>query len=175
MLGNVLGNKRGGIGLGIAAGALAAALALASGAPRASGQVLASSIAQRRPAPELRTVTFVVRGLRSDRGQVMGALFDRPERWVREGEEAASCRAAIRGRRARCTMQVRPGRYAFAFAHDEDGDGEFDRDFLGIPSEGYGFSNDVRPSLSLPSWQSAAFELPAAPSGELVVTTRYGI
>ena len=99
----------------------------------------------------------------------MGALFDRPERWVRAGEEAATCRETIHGQEARCTMSVRPGRYAFAFAHDEDGDGRFDRDFLGIPSEGYGFSNNVRPSLSLPSWQSAAFVVRPAPSGELIV------
>ncbi|MDQ3031936.1 MAG: DUF2141 domain-containing protein [Myxococcota bacterium] len=144
----------------------------------ASGSAVGQSIATRlgRPAPAARSVTFVVRNLRNDSGRVMGALFDRPERWVREGEEIAACRTGIRGRQARCTMQVPPGRYAFAFAHDEDGDGQFDRDFLGIPSEGYGFSNDVRPSLSLPSWQSAAFQVPQTPSGaEIVVNARYGI
>ncbi|WP_169791609.1 DUF2141 domain-containing protein [Sandaracinus amylolyticus] len=127
------------------------------------------------PASETLSLVFRVRGLRSDRGQVMGALFDRPERWVRAGEEVAACHVRIRGREARCELTVRPGRYAFAFAHDEDGDGRFDRDFLGIPQEGYGFSNNVRPSLSLPSFQSAAFAFREAPSGELVVTTRYGI
>lgn len=143
----------------------------------AAGDALGQAVSARvsRPAPESRMVTFVVRGLRNDRGRVMGALFDRPERWVRDGEEAANCRTSIRGGTARCAMQVRPGRYAFAFAHDEDGDGQFDRDFLGIPSEGYGFSNDVRPSLSLPSWQSAAFMVPETPSGQFVVTARYGI
>ena len=160
---------------GVAMG-LAIATVLTLGAGSAVGQPIASRIAP-RPAPrsESVSVVFRVRGLRNDRGQVLGALFDRPEHWVRSGHESASCQARIRGREARCTKQVRPGRYAFAFAHDEDGDGDFDRDFLGIPSEGYGFSNDVRPSLSLPSWSSAAFELRAAPSGELVVTTRYGI
>ena len=152
--------------------AIAMTLTLASGS--AVGQTIATRLA--RPAPEARSVTFVVRNLRNDSGRVMGALFDSPQRWVREGEEVAACRTSIRGRQARCVMQVPPGRYAFAFAHDEDGDGQFDRDFLGIPSEGYGFSNDVRPSLSLPSWQSAAFVVPQTPSGgEIVVTARYGI
>ncbi|WP_236520083.1 DUF2141 domain-containing protein [Sandaracinus amylolyticus] len=133
------------------------------------------TLARPAPASEALALVFRVRGLRSDRGQVMGALFDRPERWVRAGEEVAACHVRIRGREARCELTARPGRYAFAFAHDEDGDGRFDRDFLGIPQEGYGFSNNVRPSLSLPSWQSAAFPLRETPSGELVVTTRYGI
>lgn len=162
-------------GAGLALGVAVAALLAISGGS-ALGQPIATRIA-RRPAPEsgLVTVVFRVRGLRSDRGQVMGALYDHPERWVRPGEHSADCRVPIRARLARCEMQVRPGRYAFAFAHDEDGDGELDRDFLGIPSEGYGFSNDVRPSLSLPSWQSAAFEAHDTPSGAVWVTTRYGI
>lgn len=151
------------------------AMVLTLSAGSAFGQSLTTSIARPAPAAETVSVTFRVRGLRNDRGAVMGALFDRPERWVRAGEEVAACRVSIRGREARCAMNVRPGRYAFAFAHDEDGDGEFDRDFLGIPSEGYGFSNNVRPSLSLPSWQSAAFLVRPAPSGDIVLTTRYGI
>jgi uncharacterized protein (DUF2141 family) len=137
------------------------------------GQDGAAGLGRPAPAPG---VSFVVRGLRSDVGQVMGALFDRPERWVRDGEEAATCRTTIRHGVARCAFtNVRPGRYAFAFAHDEDLDGQFDRDVLGIPREGYGFSNDVRPALSLPSWQSAAFLVAPAEPAEHVVTTRYGI
>lgn len=167
-------------GAGLAVGLLISALLVACGAltssSSASGQPIASRIA-RTPAParDSVSVVFRVHGLRSDHGQIMGALYDSPRHWVRPGEHAADCRADIRGRVARCVMQVRPGRYAFAFAHDEDGDGELDRDFLGIPSEGYGFSNDVRPALALPSWQSAAFDVSGRPSGELVVTTRYGI
>lgn len=169
------GKNQAGAGLAIAL-AVAALLVVFGVSGTTHGQPIASHIA-RRPAPasERVSVVFRVRGLRNDRGRIMGALFDRPERWVRPGEEVAECHASIRARVARCELEVRPGRYAFAFAHDEDGDGRFDRDFLGIPSEGYGFSNDVRPSLSLPSWQSAAFELREAPSGELVVTARYGI
>jgi len=140
------------------------------------GQATMSASSLGRPAPAVQRVIFEVRNLRSDNGQVMGALFDSAERWVRTGEETAACRVAIRNRVARCAMEVPVGRYAFAFAHDEDRDGQFDRDFLGIPQEGYGFSNDVRPSLSLPSWQSAAFHVRETPSGRpLVVTTRYGI
>lgn len=155
---------------------LTIAVAIVSIAGVVRGQELASVAALGRPAPQVRRIVVEVRGLRSDRGQVMGALFDDPRRWVRPGEEAATCRVAIQHRIARCVMQVPAGRYAFAFAHDEDRDGQFDRDFLGIPQEGYGFSNDVRPSLSLPSWHSAAFDVRERPSGRtMIVTTRYGI
>ena len=126
-----------------------------------------------RPAPSPRTVVFVVRGLRSDEGHIIGALFDRPERWVRAGEETAQCRSHIHGGIARCSMAVPAGRYAFAFAHDENSNGQMDRDFLGIPREGYGFSNDVREPFGPPSFDAASF-LPSAARAS-VVHIRYGI
>lgn len=151
-------------------------LAVASITASVSGQGPAARSRLGTPAPAVQRVVFEVRGLRNDNGQVMGALYDAPQRWVQRGHEAASCRARIHGGVARCAMEVPTGRYAFAFAHDEDRDGEFDRDFLGIPQEGYGFSNDVRPSLSVPSFQSASFEVRQTPSGRpYVVTARYGI
>jgi uncharacterized protein (DUF2141 family) len=41
------------------------------------------------------------------------------------------------------TFQVPPGGYAIAAYHDENGDGRLDRNGVGIPTEPYGFSNDV--------------------------------
>ena len=38
---------------------------------------------------------------------------------------------------------VKPGTYAIAVFHDANGNGKLDRSFLGLPSEPYGFSNDV--------------------------------
>ena len=104
----------------------------------------------------------------------MGALYDNPQRWVRPGEHSADCRVPIRARLARWEMQVRPGRYALAFAHDEDGDGELDRDWIGIPQEGFGFSNDAAPGLGPPSFESARFAHEEA-STTLSVRARYGI
>jgi len=49
-----------------------------------------------------------------------------------------------------------PGAYAVAAYHDENGNGEFDQGFLGLPLEGYGFSRDASGFLSAPSFSSAA-------------------
>ena len=38
---------------------------------------------------------------------------------------------------------VRPGTYSIAVFHDRNGNGKLDRNFIGLPSEPYGFSNDV--------------------------------
>ncbi len=51
------------------------------------------------------------------------------------------------------------GEYAIAMYQDENRDDECNRNFLGIPKEGYGFSNNVKPVLSAPSFEDAKFIL----------------
>lgn len=118
-----------------------------------------------------RTIVVTVARLRNDNGRVMGGLYSNPRVWLAEDHADADCRASIRGGRARCVFtNVPPGPVAFAGMHDEDGDGVFDRDLLGLPSEGYAFSNDVREPLGPPSFRAASFATDA-----LVVHARYGI
>jgi uncharacterized protein (DUF2141 family) len=50
-----------------------------------------------------------------------------------------------------------------AVFHDENGNGEFDQGFLGIPLEGYAFSNGARVFLGPPSFDSAKFQVGADP------------
>ena len=54
---------------------------------------------------------------------------------------------------------VEPGRYSIAIFLDEDKDGEFDKNFLGIPKEPFGFSNDAMGAMGKPSFEKASFEV----------------
>jgi uncharacterized protein (DUF2141 family) len=121
------------------------------------------------------SVVVEIEGLRSNRGEVRGALFHSRSGWTEEGREVATCVAHIAAHRATCVLDdVEPGNYAFAFLHDEDDDGALDRDWIGIPSEGFGFSNDAAPSLGPPSYESARFEH-ADETTTLHVSARYGL
>lgn len=51
------------------------------------------------------------------------------------------------------------GTYAIALFHDENSNEIMDKNFLGIPKEGYGFSNNVKAIFSAPSFDEAKFEL----------------
>jgi uncharacterized protein (DUF2141 family) len=53
---------------------------------------------------------------------------------------------------------VPPGRYAAQAYYDKNGNGKADRNFIGMPTELVGFSNDVRVRLSRPKFAAAAFE-----------------
>jgi uncharacterized protein (DUF2141 family) len=55
------------------------------------------------------------------------------------------------------------GRYAVAAYQDLNRNGKFDKNFLGLPTEPYGFSRDARGSLGPPSFEAAAVDVPATP------------
>jgi len=44
-----------------------------------------------------------------------------------------------------------------AVVHDENMDGKLDTNWVGIPTEGYGFSNDAKATLGPPSFSAASF------------------
>ena len=52
-----------------------------------------------------------------------------------------------------------PGVYAVAAFADSNSNGKLDRNFLGIPSEPYGFSRDARGLTSAPGFAEAAFRV----------------
>jgi uncharacterized protein (DUF2141 family) len=67
----------------------------------------------------------------------------------------------IVNRRATCLFEdVPPGEYAVAVFHDENGNNDLDRNFLGIPSEGTGASNDARGFMGPPPYDGARFQFP---------------
>jgi uncharacterized protein (DUF2141 family) len=120
-------------------------------------------------------IVVEVANLRSDRGEVRGALFHSPRGWTEAGRQIATCRARIVDHRARCALEgVAPGTYAFAFLHDENGNGTLDRDLVGWPQEGFGFSNDAPTGLGPPSFDSASFEH-GGEATVVAVRARYGI
>jgi uncharacterized protein (DUF2141 family) len=143
------------------------------------GGVLAASSALPTFAQQVQVVarpTFVVlvRGLRNDHGELVGGLYTSARVWLGANRAAADCHADIQSGEARCVFEGVPsGRVAFAAMHDEDGDGQLDRDMLGLPQEGYAFSNDVREPFGPPSFEAAAF-LPTE-ARPFVVHARYGI
>jgi len=99
--------------------------------------------------------------IRNSTGTVDCALFDSPDGFPIEALLSAMNVMVIKVRntRARCDFEdIPPGTYALAVFHDENMNGKLDTNWLGIPTEGYGFSNDVKALLSAPSFSAASFQ-----------------
>jgi uncharacterized protein (DUF2141 family) len=120
-------------------------------------------------------VAVTVHALRNDRGFVRCVAYDGPERFP-EGTRHVVARvsATVVGRTARCEFPTLPrGRdLAVVIHHDENGDNVFQRGIFGVPLEGYGFSNDVRPVLAPPSFEACRFRA-QSDAVALRITTRY--
>jgi uncharacterized protein (DUF2141 family) len=103
-----------------------------------------------------------IEGVRSGNGDIHLGLYNSAATWLDDERAVANEKtAALRGTTRLVFRDLPPGTYALALYHDENGNGEFDTNFLGIPREGYAISNDVHPVLSAPSFAEAAFTLPA--------------
>jgi uncharacterized protein (DUF2141 family) len=105
-------------------------------------------------------VVAEIKGLESTGGFVGCLLFTSADGFPKEPTKAAQ-RMRIKANEPKitCRFVAPPGRYAISVLHDEDGDGEMDTNFLGIPSEAYGASNNVLPSMSAPEFGASSFSL----------------
>lgn len=98
--------------------------------------------------------------IRSSAGTVACALFESPDGFPVDYLRTATNVMVIRVRKgqARCDFEdIPPGTYAMAVIHDENVNGKLDTNWLGIPTEGYGFSNDAKGVLGPPSFSAASF------------------
>ena len=99
-------------------------------------------------------------GIRNSTGTVACALFESsdgfPSEYLRSATNVMVIK--IRQSQARCDFEdIPPGTYAMAVVHDENMNGKLDTNWFGVPTEGYGFSNNARGVLSAPSFSDAKF------------------
>lgn len=114
-----------------------------------------------------------VSGIRNARGTLDCGLFTDAANFP-DGVGARAVRAVIEGARAVCVFdRVPPGTYAVAVLHDENGNGRLDRNFLGIPAEGYGVSNNRTYAMSSPRWDESRFTIAVRERAVLRVSLRY--
>ncbi len=104
-------------------------------------------------------------GISNGDGRVMVAVFDAAERFMGEETQTAALMLPARKGMVRAVIGDLPaGIYAISVYHDANGNQELDTNMLGMPREGYGFSNDARGIAGPPSFQAAAFEIGADPA-----------
>ena len=138
----------------------------------AACSVLLAVAAASEPAASGDTVSLKINvtGLRSNDGNVHIALYDDPQRFPDSDGMILKIEAPITDRVAHHTFRaLAKKRYAIAVYHDENDNDAFDQGFLGLPLEGFAFSNEATVFLGPPSFEAAAFDLDRA------LTIRIGI
>ncbi|MET0272964.1 MAG: DUF2141 domain-containing protein [Phenylobacterium sp.] len=132
------------------------------------------SAAECEGKPSATQLTIEVTGVRAARGQMAITIYpDVARRFLAPKGKLARVRVVSRAPvTSACFWLPQPGFYAVAVYHDANGDEDFNRSLVGLPTEGFGFSNDAPTPTGLPPFQAVRFRVPAGES-TLKVKLRY--
>lgn len=110
-------------------------------------------------------INVEISGLHSDKGRVRCEIFASSDGFPKDsGKAVAHNSATISDRHASCDFDnLAPGTYAISVFHDENGNGKLDTNFIGMPREGVGSSNNVKPHFGPPKFKDAAFSFTGSP------------
>jgi uncharacterized protein (DUF2141 family) len=109
---------------------------------------------------EVGTVIVRITGFASDEGDCWFALDNSMEVYESEDSVFIGKILPIINSEVLLTIDsLKYGSYAIKVFHDENINGELDSNFLGIPTEDYGFSNDASGWFGPPRWEKAMFLL----------------
>ncbi len=106
-------------------------------------------------------IKVVMTDFRIDKGNAKIALFNSKEGFPYDNKKALKLdKVKIKNEKAETVFKnISYGIYAIAVYHDENDNNKFDENWLGIPREGYGTSNNVNPAMRAPDYDEAKFEL----------------
>jgi len=103
-------------------------------------------------------VTVNITNLSSNDGKVFVGLYDSEDSFLGRGIQ--SIQTDIKNNMCTVTFKDVPnGIYAISMYHDENDNNKMDTNFLGIPKEDYGCSNNAVGFMGPPKWEDAKFEI----------------
>jgi len=117
---------------------------------------------------------LVIEGVRNGEGVLQIALFADESSYRESAEPVARVSVeATEGTVHHRIEGLSPGTYAVAVFHDENRSESLDTTRIGIPVEGYGFSNGARGRTGKPGFQQVAVEVTVEPVREERIELAY--
>jgi uncharacterized protein (DUF2141 family) len=149
----------------------AAALLSATASPRVSPQRGSDEAASSGC-----TLRIHVDGFRNTKGNLGTVVFTSPDGWPEDLARSFRHGPAPIDPATRTAMAVwpnlPPGDYGVAAIHDENSNHKLDRNFIGIPKEGFGFANNPHVALSAPPFSAAKVHV-GCPATDVTIHLQY--
>ena len=116
------------------------------------------NLTQAQPSPE-NLIHVEIGGFRNDKGQLVCSIYSSADGFPKIGDKAATIvKSPISNGDAVCVFPgLKPGTYAASVFHDENSNGKLDTNFMGMPREGVGASNNAKGHFGPPKFDAAAF------------------
>ena len=110
-------------------------------------------------AEEKVKLTVKITNITEVKGEIEIGFYNNPDTFPDDGGQYKKLRVKVTSKVMKITVELPKGVWAVAVYHDENNDKKINKNFFGIPKERYGFSNNVKPVLSAPSFNKTKFEL----------------
>jgi len=105
------------------------------------------------------TLEVIIKGYPNKNGSITVGVFNNKEAFLKEAFQEANIKI---GNESNVTLKFENlpyGNYAASVYHDENDNGELDTNFIGIPKEVYGFSNNAKGMFGPPPYKDCLFEV----------------
>lgn len=115
-----------------------------------------------------------VSNFRNDKGMCLVALYDNALAFAGKGTPVRTLKVSIANKASQVTIDdVQAGTYAVSVIHDANGNRRFDTNFIGIPTEGYGASQNKLPFASAPKFDANKFSVTDNSTTVINIRLRY--
>ncbi len=104
-------------------------------------------------------VKVVINGIRSEKGKLVLAIFKDQEGFKNRKpiKRVELNKSELEGNEI--VLKLNPGIYGLSVLDDENENNKMDYNFIGMPKEGFGFSNYYHKGLSKPHFDKFKFEI----------------
>jgi uncharacterized protein (DUF2141 family) len=125
--------------------------------------LVSTSFAKTANAQPTTTLTVVVNGIKHQKGQICLGIYSHEKGFPLSTKNVvkSACKSITGSSIKQQFTGLKPGNYAVAVVDDQNGDRKLNRDFFGIPKEGFGISNNPTVSITTgtPKFSKASFSL----------------
>lgn len=148
-------------------GLLLACTAAAAGSDPVVGAVVNAAADDTAPG----SLSLRLSGFHSAEGQVLVAVFRGESGFPgKPGQAVKTAVTTIANGRARLEFEgLAPGEYAVSVVHDENSNDTLDTNWVGMPKEGIGMSNNAKGRMGPPKYRDAKFTI--TPAGAVQAIT----
>jgi uncharacterized protein (DUF2141 family) len=90
---------------------------------------------------------------------LMIGVYAKTDAFPDYGKSSYSKKVLPKGNEVTVTFKLPAGEYAVGLMHDLNQNGKIDKNWVGYPTEPFGFSNNFKPKLGAPSFKDCSVDL----------------
>ncbi|OFY41036.1 MAG: hypothetical protein A2Z69_00125 [Bacteroidetes bacterium RBG_13_44_24] len=124
---------------------------------------------------DAQNVEVIIKGIKSEKGQIVIGIFKDQETFRTEEAFLSKSfpKANIVNKEMKIKMTLEPGTYGLSLLDDENMSSLMEYNFIGMPKEGFGFSDYYHTGITKPKFDDFKFTLYPGQNKTITIKIRY--